>query len=120
MKKCRIDFVRLEDALYAAKTQGSVIRSTGLDDNESIHYFNGKFYYEDGCYLGCSVGEVNELFQSFAWVSRANWYSEYYFTDEDTQFLRSIHLYKAMGSFESKFAEYVEEHLQDLDGSEVC
>ena len=47
MEKCRIDFVRLEDALYAAKTQGSVIKSTRLADNESIHYFDGGFYYAD-------------------------------------------------------------------------
>lgn len=71
MKKCRIDFVRLEDALYAAKTQGSLIKCSGSKDDGNIHYFDGKFFYEDGQYLGSSIVEVKKILGTFFLSARS-------------------------------------------------
>ena len=39
--------MNLKEALISAR-EGNFVTSTRFDSNESLHYYKGKYYYEDG------------------------------------------------------------------------
>jgi len=52
--------------------QGNIVSHSSFDQSQSMHYFNGEFYYEDGA---CLTGHIAWM-ESQEWAQQG-WYVKY-------------------------------------------
>lgn len=74
----------LEEALLKAK-EGNFITNEYLDTYECIHYYNGKFYYEDGAVIPEDTMYEND------YTKNANWRIKFTADQVDKEKLSNMH-----------------------------
>lgn len=74
----------LEEALLKAK-EGNFITNEYLDTYECIHYYNGKFYYEDG-----AVIPEDNMYEN-DYTKNANWRIKFTADQVDKEKLSKMH-----------------------------
>lgn len=74
----------LEEALLKAK-EGNFITNEYLDTYECIHYYNGKFYYEDGAVIPEDTMYEND------YTKNANWRIKFTADQVDKEKLSKMH-----------------------------
>lgn len=74
----------LEEALVKAK-EGNFITNEYLDTYECVHYYNGKFYYEDGAVIPEDTMYKND------YTKNANWRIKFTADQVDKEKLSKMH-----------------------------
>lgn len=108
MKKVCIQQLSLSDALMKCIREHALISCDKLEPDESIHCYNGGFYYEDGARIGETYEDTLDFFNSQAWTKDATWFVVGYLSEEDVQQLKELHVAPGRyqpGYFEKAFAE---------------
>ena len=97
----------LKDAISMCARGFTLITSDGLSSDESIHGYNDKLYYEDGCCLG-DAAEAYDFLLAQVWCRKAYWYVIGYFTSEEVEELENIHKHnRYMEDFRVAFREFL-------------
>lgn len=76
--------MNLNDALLSAK-DGNFVTNEYFDKTQSLHYYNGKFYYEDGAVV------PKEFLHSQYFAINGEWSIAIHKEDIDFDKLKSIH-----------------------------
>lgn len=77
MIECRT--VTFEEGLkYLREHEGTRMYSDGLDANEYIVYNKDHYEYEDGCYIGKDIVEIDERLKGIenSWIPSHKFYIE--------------------------------------------
>lgn len=90
--------MNLQEALLAAK-EGHFVTNSYFGDSQSMHYYKGKYYYEDGAVV------TREFLEKQKFAKGNSWSIKYDKSLIDTAILGIIHstsggLMLAMGSYE--------------------
>lgn len=88
----------LHEALADAR-KGCFVSCNGLERNESIHWYNGKYYFEDGAVV------TEDFLEERSWAFEGIWYIKASEDDVDKEKLRMMHedskgLMLSTGSYE--------------------
>lgn len=74
----------LGEALENAR-EGCFVTCNGLASNESIHWHNGKYYFEDGAVV------TEDFLYERSWAFEGDWYIKAFLDDIDIEKLNKMH-----------------------------
>ena len=74
----------LYEALEYAR-KGCFVTCNGLENYESIHWYNGKYYFEDGAVV------TKEFLENSFWAAKGNWRIKASEEDVDKEKLKKMH-----------------------------
>jgi len=100
----------LNEALRAAM-DGHFVSNKSFDSTQSMHYFNGAFYYEDGANLS-ATGFVNRELRAYDWA-KDGWYIKHKKEIVNIKKLKEMHENNKYTLQGSSYEECIEE---DYDG----
>lgn len=102
----------LEEAVEKCITEDALITSDKLDEDESIHFYNGALYYEDGVRIKSNIRSGIEFLKQQEWTHNAKWYVLGHFTTEQMERLERLHKcprYTSVNYFETEFKKIIKE-----------
>lgn len=74
----------LDEALESAR-EGCFVTCNGLAENESVHWYNGKYYFEDGAVI------TEEFLEERSWAFEGDWYIKAWKDNIDMEKLKKMH-----------------------------
>ena len=114
LKGKKLEFGSIEELLIQCWEENLIIGCDKLEPDESVHCYNGGFYYEDGCMIGSDVEATREFFEDTIygeWANDASWHMVFQLDEEDRKKLAELHE-SCRGltlGFDDKFKKYIQE-----------
>ena len=81
----------LDFAIEKCITENALITSDKLSSDESIHFYKGALYYEDGCRIGFNLSSGIQFLHDQEWTKDAKWYLVTYLTPEQEKAIADLH-----------------------------
>ena len=78
-------------AIEQCRKNKALITLDGLAAGECIHYYDGAFWYEDGCLIAQGISAFKEFYDRQHWAKDSGWYVLKSMTQEEYNLLCMAH-----------------------------